>query len=154
MGLDITHDCYHGGFHTFNYWRIWLAKQIGLPLDMMQGHTGYYVTTEEVDAIRKQLGADCYNEPLHSGYQVLRHMQDCKGISWQSISDPLKILLDHSDCDGCIRWHNAGKIALRLLLIIRQSKDDPDYSQWYETTKRFALGCCQAYQQRENILFR
>lgn len=28
MGLDTTHDCWHGSYGSFNAWRIQLAKAI------------------------------------------------------------------------------------------------------------------------------
>jgi len=38
MGLDTTHDAYHGPYSTFNQWRYWVANQLGLNLDDYEGY--------------------------------------------------------------------------------------------------------------------
>ena len=40
MGLDTTHDAWGGSYSGFNTWRKWIAKQIGISLSEMDGHTG------------------------------------------------------------------------------------------------------------------
>lgn len=42
MGLDTTHDCWHGTYSAFHRWRVKLAEKIGLPLDQMEGHDGAF----------------------------------------------------------------------------------------------------------------
>jgi hypothetical protein len=37
MGLDTTHDCWHGGYVSFHDWRKALARCVGLDLEKMQG---------------------------------------------------------------------------------------------------------------------
>lgn len=37
MGLDTTHNAWHGPYSSFNRWRHWLAEQIGIPLELMDG---------------------------------------------------------------------------------------------------------------------
>lgn len=40
MGLDTTHNAWHGPYSSFGRWRKWLAKQIGFNLEEMQGYGG------------------------------------------------------------------------------------------------------------------
>lgn len=41
MGLDTSHDCWHGPYSSFHRWRIWLAERAGLPpLELMEGFMG------------------------------------------------------------------------------------------------------------------
>lgn len=37
MGLDTTHDCWHGPYSSFHRWRVAVAKSIGIDLDAMEG---------------------------------------------------------------------------------------------------------------------
>lgn len=152
MGLDTTHDCYCGGYHTFNFWRIWLATKAGIPLNFMEGHNRYYVSSKEVDEFKEKLISILFDGPIYSAYQVLRSMKDVKSIPWNIISDDLKIILDHSDCDGCIKWYHCRKLAIRLWQIMKQCKL-PEEDRMYQITKKFALGLCQAYKAQEHVQF-
>jgi hypothetical protein len=40
MGLDTSHDCWHGSYHGFNRWRIAVASAADIVLDYMMGHAG------------------------------------------------------------------------------------------------------------------
>ncbi len=40
MGLDTSHDCWHGPYSAFHDWRRWLAKQVGIDLDRMERFGG------------------------------------------------------------------------------------------------------------------
>lgn len=69
MGLDITHDCWHGSSMCFNIWRRWLASQIGITLDEMEGFADD----------RGRLWEFVRAEPL----VTLLHHSDCDGkIHW------------------------------------------------------------------------
>lgn len=85
MGLDTSHDCFHGPYSQFMRWRLFLAKQIGIPLGMMRGFNSRYVTTEEVEALERKLGNEKWNEPYLSCCNVLNAMKDIPGISWESM---------------------------------------------------------------------
>lgn len=162
MGLNTSHGCFDGPYSQFHRWRLWLALQIGIPLEMMDGFCEHYVTSEEVEDISKHLGLAQYKEPMFAGMKVLRAMRDLPAISWQVIGkDPLATLLHHSDCGGKIRWFEAKAIALRLLQILRTVPNDTDstkpqrgcYDGMYPCTKRFAVGLARAYKARENVRF-
>lgn len=40
MGLDTTHDCWHGSYHGFNHWRRAVARTVGIDLETMRGFGG------------------------------------------------------------------------------------------------------------------
>ena len=37
MGLDTSHDCWHGPYSAFNDWRVAVARTAGINLDWMEG---------------------------------------------------------------------------------------------------------------------
>lgn len=41
MGLDTTHDCWHGSYNGFHHYRVALARIIGVDLVGMEGFTKY-----------------------------------------------------------------------------------------------------------------
>ena len=119
MGLDTTHNAWHGSYSSFNEWRKWIAKQINIDLYSMIGFGG-------------------------------------EGI-WD-MSNPLYPLLDHSDCDGEIKWGDCKAIAEGLQDILDKNPDTtvpehyPD-GYFIDKTKRFIEGCWLAYSLQENIEF-
>lgn len=40
MGLDTTHDCWHGPYSSFMRWRTEVAKAVGIDLRAMEGFGG------------------------------------------------------------------------------------------------------------------
>jgi hypothetical protein len=38
MGLDTSHNCWHGGYGRFNHFRYALGRQIGINLDEYEGY--------------------------------------------------------------------------------------------------------------------
>ena len=119
MGLDTTHDAWHGSYGSFAAWREWLANQKGFELKGMCGFGG-------------------------------NKMFDT--------NDPLTPLLDHSDCDGEIKWEDCKGIADSLRAILDSDPDDnvpegyPD-GYFVMKTEEFILGCINAWQEQENIEF-
>lgn len=83
MGLDTTHDAWHGPYSSFNEWRREIAKAAGMPpLNDMVGFGG----SIEWDTL----------EP--NDIHILLNHSDCDGeISWQDcklVADALTNLLD------------------------------------------------------------
>ena len=48
--------------------------------------------------------------------------------SWENITDPIKLLLDHSDCDGYLTPSQCRKIYPRILELVKNWVDD-DYDK-------------------------
>lgn len=165
MGLDTSHDAWHGPCGAFNRWRRRLAGLIGIPLDLMWGHAflwsglSNYPDYPTRQSVEHELAAVPYGktrawlEYADAAMRQTPHMM----IHWHG-DDPLFKVLHHSDCDGRIRWWDAGQIAIRLGQLLRspdfpkRSAADPDC--FYEKTLRFAAGCARAFKAREDLVFR
>ncbi len=98
MGLDTSHDAWHGAYSRFARWRAHLAYAAGLPpLHQMYGHQDNRTPTDEL-------------------------------IHWDVLKpDDLILLLDHSDCEGSIVPADGQRIADRLEQLLdspRFAEDD------------------------------
>lgn len=112
MGLDVTHDCWHGSYGTFMEWRRALTNAAGLP-------------------------------PLEAIWQA--KMNDP--------TDPLFILLNHSDCDGMIAAKDCAPLARRLQeLLPKMPKEDFRWSM-HTRTELFIAGLYRADEANENVEF-
>lgn len=91
MGLDCSHNVWHGAYSQFSQWRRHVAAAAGMPpLELMEGF---------------------YRPFADQGLSLQ--------IKWTGLkSSPLHELLDHSDCDGEIEHHRCGIIADELEKII------------------------------------
>jgi hypothetical protein len=112
MGLDTTHDCWHGSYSTFHNFRCDIARALALPFT--KDNFGFLVW-------------------------------DSAGLAKE---DPIRALLDHSDCDGEIAWEIAGPLADRLEGLISELK-----GRSAEAAIRFAAGLRKAFATRENVEF-
>jgi hypothetical protein len=122
MGLDTSHNCWHGPYSAFNRFRHEIAKAAGIPLDSMEGYEPMFPTPEEDQAER---------------------------VSWEKYkSDPICILLDHSDCDGEIANEHCLALAARLEEIA------PKLIQGGLMALRFAKGLRDAAEAGEDVEFR
>lgn len=72
MGLDITHECWHGSYSSFNSFRYDLGRQIGINLDHYAGYGG--VGVKNLESIEHDLmplfnHSDCdgYLQPIQCG---------------------------------------------------------------------------------------
>lgn len=179
MGLDTSHGCWHGPYSQFSRWRMWLAKQAGIPLGLMEGFGAWVWDGNELD--RNELWNTLYQLSGDNTcfWDTLRAVRDLgRPISWDVINEPLVKLLHHSDCDGRIRWWDCKAIAIRLGKILRSAKDDTEYphyedgpragepiwTDWREgrgiydgnvpATKRFIVGLLKAWHERKDVIFR
>lgn len=140
MGLDTTHDCWHGPYSAFMRWRNKIAELAGIPLPLMEGFFDW---------------SEHYSPPLDKIPMNMRTLVPFLPIKWESLRfDPLHYLLNHSDCDGHITWKRAKKIADRLDEILREWCPEDDQDQWaYDKTKQFRDGLYEAYKLQENVEF-
>jgi len=106
MGLDTTHNAWHGSYSGFNAFRKHLAAKIGIDLDKMEGFTSDGISWE---------AEGHYIVPL------LNH-SDCDGhltpTECKRVADGLSLLLDEEDewndrikqfRDGCLKAYNRGQ---------------------------------------------
>lgn len=93
MGLDTSHDCWHGSYGAFSRWREELARAAGYPV---REHAGIGEPSYE-------LSWDKFEPKNYQG-------------EWDAPpgDDPLVYLLAHSDCDGVIHPEHGIHIADRL----------------------------------------
>ncbi len=180
MGLDTSHNAWHGSYGMFNNWRVWVARQAGLPLHLMDGFYRWEWEDGDREKISQSFKALWDLAGNDSWLETIKPMQQLGGpIKWDLIGDhPLRTLLHHSDCEGRIRWWECKGIALELGKILRRVKDDTKevtytagpnagermYSSWRDgrgtydgnvpATKRFICGCLDAWKKREDLIFR
>jgi hypothetical protein len=140
MGLDVSHDAWSGPYSSFREWRNWLAKQVGIPLDAMEGFYGDD-GWEFVGGVR-----------LPGGKRHERR-ETYPPIPWEILKpDPLFVLLDHSDCDGEIAVPDLGPLADRLRVIAKNAAW-AENEDMIEKTMRFAAGCDLASAAGEPLHF-
>lgn len=71
-------------------------------------------------------------------------------ISWHTINDGLKILLDHSDCEGELTVEDAVLLRKRLCELLPLMQND---HFWFEVTCEFLSGLNQAICRKEKLTF-
>lgn len=134
MGLDTSHDCWHGGYISFNVWREKLAEAAGLPpLQLMSGHYGGELK-------------NCASGPFKSYIEQVQHNLP---IKWEALKpDVLYVLLDHSDCDGEIPADVCDSLADRLEELLPAMTGD-----WYGRTRQFIDGLRLAASENNPVEF-
>ena len=136
MGLDTSHDCWHGAYSAFSRWRNTIAK-LGGYLEVAKSEWG-----GEYAAI---LDDERWEEKNFFG-------------EWDAPpADPLLVLLVHSDCDGSISPEHAGPLADRLEGLLPSLVNLPDggghLGDYVETTQRFIDGLRKAVAAGERVEF-
>lgn len=145
MGLDTSHDCWHGAYSAFTRWRCQIAEAVGIPLDLMAGHCGNE--------------SFCWQEMLPDYYNKVidREIKRWLPISWDVLKpDPIHILLHHSDCDGEIEWKDCKPLADRLKEILPGMPDGEaagHIGNWKDKTQAFINGLMLAHEAKENVVF-
>lgn len=162
MGLDTSHDCWHGSYGAFMRWRTWLAQQIGLPLSFMEGFCDY-VGFDEDDV--EKIGEAGLPWPQAGHASFLFRGAAALPIPWSIIADPLKVLLHHSDCGGRIHWYECKPLAMRLARLYRDCNGVPGaykggehltrgvYDGMLPATLRFIRGLMEAHRAHEDVMF-
>lgn len=137
MGLDISHDAWHGAYGAFTRWRHQIAET-----------AGYWVASVNYDDGSKM---DCVM--LDWGHLPPGHLMG----EWpETPADPLVVLFTHQDCEGVIHPTQAGPLADRLeeLLPLLPEGDGPGHVRnWRDTTQKFIDGCRAAVAAGEPLDF-
>jgi hypothetical protein len=139
MGLDTTHDGFHGAYSAFSRWRNDLAIA-----------AGYRMEGESEWRQYPALNWDAITEANLMG-------------EWESTpEDPLIVLIAHSDCDGEILPEQAAPLADRLEQLLPAMREK-EAGAWghitrdggYEAvTQRFIDGLRLAASRGEPVGFR
>jgi hypothetical protein len=142
MGLDTSHNCWHGAYSAFMRWREKIAEVAGLPPLMLM--EGYYTENAAGDPL---YGIDLFGA---------EHLRKRLPIRWDSLKpDPLHILLTHSDCDGEIAWRDCKPIADRLteLLPLLEGDGGGHIGDYRAKTQQFIDGLRLAHKKKQNVDF-
>lgn len=141
MGLDTSHDAWHGAYSAFGNWRHEIAVAAGI------------IQKDESLFPR----ADFTREPKESplDWDKLDAMTDCYGVWHTEPEDPIWYLLNHSDCEGVIQHKHLLPLADRLQeLVPLVDTQDWQYTEWQESrTQRFVDGLRAAYEAGEDLDF-
>lgn len=130
MGLDTSHNCWHGGYGSFNAWRNKLAELAGYPLVKDEGHM----------------------VPSNIAWNSItsEHLNG----EWESIpSDPLLILICHYDCEGKIDKAHTKILAERLVELLPLMKDFEENQFFEGKTLQFINGLLEAHANKEDVEF-
>ncbi len=148
MGLDTSHDAWHGGYGSFMVWRQEIAKAAGLPpLELMEG---FYNPLSASGLPTRYHGVETRSE------RYLADLDQRLPIRWSCLKkSPLHKLLYHSDCDGKISARYCGPIAnaLEALLPKLNGTYGGHLGDIREKTQKFIDGLRRAAAAHEPLEF-
>lgn len=152
MGLDTSHNAWHGSYSAFHRWRTEIAKHIGIPLDLMEG---FYEKNGHFDPLL--LLNHRYPNGDELDMAAIRRISENFPLLWDAFKpSPLHELLYHSDCDGEISWKSCKKIAdalEELLPELEEKELGGHIGNMADKTKQFIKGLRLAYNKKENLEF-
>ena len=133
MGLDTTHDCWHGPYSAFMRWREWLNLYV-----MMDREN----ESAECQAVR---GMGATREAIDRAWDL--------GL-YADQSVPINVLMQHSDCEGEIPADVCGPLADALQSIVdRRMPSVALYDEKRPATERFIAGLRKAAAAGEAVGF-
>lgn len=134
MGLDTSHDCWHGPYSMFMRWRQWLH---------------YFIMIERPEVVDER------GEPLHykgATRESLIWAWD-HGV-YANQDDALNVLMLHSDCDGEIPHDVCHRLADALAgLMYRRMPERGLYDEMRPATERFIAGLRRAFEAGQPVEF-
>ena len=156
MGLDTTHDCWHGAYSAFMRWRKKLAEVAGLPpLELMEGFY-YFDGNGTLQAVRCALKTWTM-KPMDWLAESIEVLEQSLPIKWDCFKpDVLYELLSHSDCDGELAPELCGPLADRLEELLPLLPDEENWGHignWKEKTQAFIDGLRTAAAANESVGF-
>lgn len=135
MGLDCSHDCWHGAYSRFNHWRDELARVADYRLRE---------PTEE----EKHNGL--FGPVIDLNWEQIPLARAMGEWGSQVPDDPLIYLIAHSDCDGVIHPAQGRPLADRLEQLLPKLGDGQG---WPERTRQFIRGLRDAASRGEDVEF-
>ena len=156
MGLDCSHNAWHGAYSAFMRWRQKLAEVAGMPpLELMDG---FYapLTTKVLPTL--YYGPGTREKAFDQGSRpYLADLDDRLPIKWECLKpSPLHELLYHSDCEGEIAADRCEPIADALEALIPLLPDEEaggHIGRWREKTTQFVAGLRAAAAAGEPLDF-
>lgn len=139
MGLDTSHDAWHGAYGAFSRFRNEVAQVAGYDVLPVTYPDGSQYATVLIDW--GHLPRRCYQG-------------DWAG---QDPEDPLLYLVAHSDCDGHLKPEACGRLADRLEELLPEISKLPDdgghIGVWREKTLKLIKGLRLAAANNERLEF-
>jgi hypothetical protein len=156
MGLDTTHEAWHGAYSAFSRWRDKLAQVAGYTFHAFGelfklGDSGM----EVMGTARVQVDLDWGGIESVIGRDLLGKWPRMP-VRHDGTPDPLIVLLAHSDCEGEIQTEFCGPLADRLqeLLPLLGDEDGGGHVGSYATkTQTFIDGLRAAAKAGEDLGF-
>ena len=147
MGLDVTHDCFHGAYSSFTRWRNLLAEAAG--------YTMSEVTDKDLADYRyKRIDGLNYDLPIER-YMGKGWGKEIPAVAFRG-PDPMLLLHLHSDCDGVIKRKHQLPLADRLeeLLPKLEHIDGGGHiGNAADKTRQFIAGLRDAHAAHETVRF-
>lgn len=137
MGLDTSHNCWHGPYTAFTRWRNAVAEAAGYEVKPVKDDSGMVFQTAQID-----------------WEAIERENMGCYQGEWRTEQpDPVVYLIAHSDCDGALHPAQSGPLADRLEELLPSVKDSHPFDNHREKTQRFIDGLRTAVAAGEDVDF-
>ena len=134
MGLDTTHDCWHGPYSQFMRWRQWL---------------NLFVMSD-----RAEQGDKRAQQIANMGATVGAIQLAWAEGHYEDQSIPINVLMGHSDCDGDIPAEICGPLADALEALLEKHMPQRGiYDEQRPATERFIRGLRRAVAAGEAVEF-
>ena len=127
IGLDTTHNCWHGSYSSFEHWRNTIAEAAGYKL------------------VEDDWGWKCADIDWE------KYQNNLLGNWKETPSDPLLVLIAHSDCDGFIYPDQALPLANRLEDVLKNLTSDKGWI--VDATNQFIAGLRNAHKRNQKVGF-
>lgn len=147
MGLDTTHDCWHGAYSGFAMFRETVGRAAGLPYRVANKQYGDGIRhTLDIDweqITEAQIAGDWTEPPCITrlGYDP-------------PLTDPVLYLLIHSDCDGKLRCKYLKDLKYRLEELVPKFNELAGDGYCEGSLDRFIKGLGEAITRGDDVSFR
>ena len=162
MGLDTTHDCWHGSYGGFSMWRLEIAKALGWEQTTTTYGSNTYVIPE--DRIPEQAPPADEERTDEDGETYTIRWSTYPNSVWlghwdKDPDDVIDVLMVHGDSEGVIPHRFCRPLAERLGELMPEigkawqenGAYEPDY--WGDITMQFITGLLKADMAGEDVGF-
>lgn len=140
MGLDTSHDCWHGAYSAFNRWRDKLAEVAGFEIGRSANDERPLVLIDWGRITMDNIAGEWAEMPCRP----------------DGAPDPLILLIAHSDCDGRLPSRFCTPLADRLaeiLPLLPKESGGGHIGEWSAKTQQFIDGLRRAATAGEDVDF-